>query len=179
MGVVCLYEVLGVVWLSDNEEYHAKLVKEALKRGSSEEKQRYLQIQQQKEAIFRRLQELAAAQIALNLRDAQNVLPLKPSSRPMLNNTSKTQGLPHPSLTRSKREEADFDAKLQQYTAALKVYQTQDSTVFSERLKLMADYLALQSEYAALEEDEKWLLLAMAIKNQSSLMGYMSGDDKK
>lgn len=180
MGRDCLYELLGAVWLSEGEEYRERLVKEALKRGSGEERQRYNQVQQRKTEVFQRLQELAAAQMALNLRDTQNVLPPKPSSGKAPDKTAKSLGLPHHDPpTRSRREEADYDAKRQQYTLALKAYQTQDSTVLSERLKLMAEYLALQSEYASLEEEEKWLLLSMAIKNQSSLMGYMLGDDKK
>jgi hypothetical protein len=95
------------------------------------------------------------------------------------NNTSKTLGPSRPTLTRSKREEADFDAKHRQYIAALKGYQTQNASLLSERFKLMAEYLALQSAHAALEEEEKWLLLSMAIKNQSSLLGYMQGDKEK
>ena len=168
-----MYEVLGAVWLSDSEVYRDRLVKEALKRGSNEDKQRYSQLQQRKTAISQRLQELSAAQIALNLRDAQNTLPLKPRSHPIPDNTSKTLGLPRPTVTRSRREETDFDSKHQQYMAALKGYQAQDATVLSERLKLMDEYLVLIVDYMALEETEKWLLLSMAIKNQSSLMGYM------
>jgi hypothetical protein len=179
MGRDCLYELLGAVWLSDGEEYRERLVKEALKRGSGEERQRYSQLQQRKTTIFQRLAELAAAQLALNLRDAQNILPPKPSSGKALDKPSKTLGLPHPDPTRSRRTETDLDAKRQQYTMAIKAYYDQDSAVLSERLKLMGEILALQSEYAALEEDEKWLLLSMAIKNQSSLLGYMQVEDKK
>jgi hypothetical protein len=179
MGRDSLYELLGEVWLSDGEEYRERLVKEALKRGNGEERQRYSQIQQRKLAIIQRLDELAAAQDALNLRDQQNVLPQKPSSSKAPDKNAKTLGLSSRNPTRSRQEEADFDAKRQEYTQALQTYHAQNSTTLSERLKLMAEYLALQSEYASLEETEKWLLLSMAIKNQSSLLGYMQGSDGK
>jgi hypothetical protein len=173
MGRDSLYELLGAVWLSDGEEYRERLVKEALKRGSGEERQRYSQLQQRKNAVFQRLAELAAAQITLNSRDTENVLPPKPSSSIAPDKTPKILGLSRRAPTGNRREETDFDAKRQQYAEALKAYRAQDSTVLSERLKLMGELLALQSEYAALEEEEKWLVLSMAIKNQSSLLGYM------
>jgi hypothetical protein len=179
MGRDCLYDLLGVVWLSDGEEYRERLVKEALKRGSGEERQRYSQLEQRKTAIFQRLAEISAAELALNLRDAQNVLPPEPTISHAPDKPSKTLGLPRPDPSRSRRNEADLDAKRQQYTLALKACHDQDSAVLSERLKLMSEILALQSQYAALEEDEKWLLLSMVIKNQSSLLGYMQIDDKK
>lgn len=179
MGRDCLYEVLGAVWLSDGEEYRDRLVKEALKRGSGEERQRFSQIQQRKLAIYMRLQEIASAQETLNLRDNQNVLPEKPSTSRAPENNTKNLGLSRPKQPLSRREEADYDAKRQQYISALKVYHAQTSAGMSERLKLMSECLALQSEYASLEEAEKWLLLSMAIKNQSSLLGYIQSSDKK
>lgn len=165
--------------LSEGEEYRDKLVKEALKRGSAEEKQRYSQIQQRKTVILQRLEAIASAQEALNLRDNQNALPQKPGSNRAPDKSGKTLGLPGQNTTRNRKEEADFDDKRRQYTLALQAYRTQNSVAMSERLKLMGEYLALQSEYAGLEEDEKWLLLSMAIKNQSSLMGFMMGGDGK
>ena len=174
-----MYELLGAVWLSDGEEYRERLVREALKRGSGEERQRYSQLQQRKTAVFQRLAELAAVQLALNLRDAQNVLPPKPTISHAPDRSSKSLGLPRPDQSRSRRMESDLDAKRQQYTLALKACRDQDFVVLSERLKIMGEILALQSEYAALEEGAKWLLLSMAIKNQSSLLGYMQVDDKK
>lgn len=117
--------------------------------------------------------------MALNSRDNHNVLPPKPSNSRTPEKNPKTLGLTRPTPTQSRRAEADFDGKRQQYTQALKAYHAQDSVVLSERLRLMGELLTLQSEYATLEENEKWLLLSMAIKNQSSLLGYMSGDDKK
>lgn len=179
MGRDSLYELLGAVWLSDGEEYRERLVKEALKRGSGEERQRYSQIQQRKLSISVRLQEIAVAQEALNLRDNQNVLPPNPLSSRVPDKKVKTLGLQTRSITRSRQEEAESEAKRQQYTQALQTYHAQNSTALSERLKLMAEYLALQSEYATLEEAEKWLLLSMAIKNQSSLLGYIQGSDGK
>lgn len=174
MGRDGLYGLLGEVWLSDSEEYREKLIKEALKRGSGEERQRFSQIQQHKTVIVQRLQEIATAQEALNLREKQNVLPQKPISSPLSDKYTKTLGLPTRS-GRSRQEEADSDAKRQQYTAALQAYNAQNIVILSDRLKHMAEYLALQSEYASLEETEKWLLLSMTIKNQSSLLGYMQG----
>lgn len=173
-----MYELLGAVWLSEGEEYREKLVKEALKRGSGEERQRFSQIQQRKTAIIVRLREIAVAQEALNLRDNQNILPQKPTNNRLPDRNPKTLGLPTRS-TRSRQEEAESEAKRQQYTIALQAYHTQNSVALCERFKLMAEGLALQSEYASLEEAEKWLLLSMAIKNQSSLLGYMQGDEGK
>lgn len=173
-----MYELLGAVWLSDGEEYRERLVKEALKRGNGEERQRYSHLQQRKTTIFQRLAEIASAQEALNLRDNQNILPQKPASSRLPDKNPKTLGLPTRS-TRSRQEEAESEAKRQQYTQALKTYHAQNSMALSERLKLMAESLALQSEYASLEETEKWLLLSMAIKNQSSLLGYMQSSDEK
>lgn len=179
MGRDSLYGLLGAVWLSDGEEYRERLVKEALKRGSGEERQRYSQIQQRKLSISVRLQAIASAQEALNLRDNQNILPLKPISSRVPDRNVKTLGLQTRSITRSRREEADCDAERQQYIKALQAYHAQNSADMSERLKVMAEYLSLQSEFAGLEESEKWLLLSMAIKNQSSLLGYIQGSDGK
>jgi Zn-dependent oligopeptidase len=179
MGRDSLYELLGAVWLSDGEEYRERLVKEALKRGSGEERQRYSQIQQRKLSISVRLQEIAASQDALNLRDQQNVLPHKPSGSKAPEKNAKTLGLPNRSPARRRQEEAEFDARRQQYTLALQAYHAQTSIALSERLKIMEEFITLQTEYASLEETEKWLLLSMAIKNQSSLLGYMQGNSEK
>ena len=40
-------------------------------------------------------------------------------------------------------------------------------------MKLMQMLLELKAELDGLEEAEKWLLLSMAIRNQSSLLGFM------
>ncbi len=175
-----MYEVLGAVWLSDSEEYRAKLVKEALKRGSGEEKQRYLQMQQQKETIFGRLQELSAAQQVLNIEGERNVCPQAPNASGAPEKNIRPLGLPSTNPpTHSRQAEADYAAKRQQYIAALKGFRAQNSALLSERLKLTNEYLALHAEYMAIEEAEKWLLLSMAIKNQSSLLGYMQDDQEK
>jgi len=76
-------------------------------------------------------------------------------------------------LARSRQETADYSVKRKQYTDALVVYRTKNSTILSERMKLMQVFLELKAELDGLEEAEKWLLLSMAIRNQSSLLGFM------
>jgi hypothetical protein len=174
MGRDCLYELLGAVWLSDGEEYRERLVKEALKRGSGDERQRYSQIQQRKSAIVLRLQEIASVQEALNLQDNQNVLPKTPGNGGLAEKSAKTLGFPTRDPNRRRKDESETDAKRLQYVSALQAYHVQNSALLTERLKLLGEYLALQTEYASLEESEKWLLLSMAIKNQSSLLGYIA-----
>jgi hypothetical protein len=60
------------------------------------------------------------------------------------------------------------------YQEALVAYGTENAAVLTERLNLMAEFLALKAELDEVEEAEKWLLLSAAIKNQSSLLGFMA-----
>ncbi len=150
-------------------------MREALKRASHDEKQKYIQILQRKSEISQRLQEICAAQEALNEEDKLNVFPEKPSSsRAPDKGPNRTLGRSsRDPLARGRQETADYVAKRKQYTDALAVYRTKNSAILSERMKLMQEFLELKAESDALGEAEKWLLLSMAIRNQSSLLGFM------
>ena len=119
--------------------------------------------------------EIGAAQEALNEADKLNVFPQKPSnSRQPDKSPNKTLGLSsRDPLIRGRQETADYVAKRKQYVDALAAYRTKNSAILSERMKLMQEFLELKSELDALGEMEKWLLLSMAIRNQSSLLGFM------
>jgi hypothetical protein len=121
------------------------------------------------------MQEIGAAQEALNEQDMLNVFPEKPSSsRTPDKGPNKTLGLSsRDSLARGRQETADYVAKRKQYADALGVFHTKNSASLSDRVKLMQDFLELKAELDALGEAEKWLLLSMAIRNQSSLLGFM------
>lgn len=176
-----MYGVLGAVWLLDDEAYRDKLVKEALKRGSGDERQRYERIQQRKAEILKLIDGISTVQAALNERDRLNIAPQKPNSSPAQDKKpANPLGLPRKDpIDRSRQEAADYAAKRKQYIEALQAYRAQNSAILSERSKLMQELLQLRAEYANLEDAEKWLLLSMAIRNQSSLLGYMQGSGEK
>jgi hypothetical protein len=115
------------------------------------------------------MQEISAAQDALNEGDRLNVLP----ERPLLADKSsdRTRGLPN--SNRQAKETADYAAKRKRYSEALKVYRGKNAVILAERMKLMQMLLVLKAELDGLGEAEKWLLLSMAIRNQSSLLGFM------
>jgi hypothetical protein len=80
-------------------------------------------------------------------------------------------------MNRQAKEAAENAAK-KQYQEAVVAYGAENAAVLSERLKLMAKFLALKAESDEVEEAEKWLLLSAAIKNQSSLLGFIGSDEK-
>ncbi len=80
-------------------------------------------------------------------------------------------------MNRQAKEAAENTAK-KHYPEALLAYGTENAIVLTERLKLMAEFLALKAELDEVEEAEKWLLLSAAIKNQSSLLGFMGTNEK-
>ena len=136
-------------------------MKEALKRASQEEKQQYAKILQQKSALSLRMQQISTQQEALNARDQLNVFPEKPSG-----------GSIRAPASRQARQETD-NANRKHYREALEAYRIENSAILVERIKLVQEFLALKAEFDGLEETEKWLLLSMAIRNQSSLLGFM------
>jgi len=120
------------------------------------------------------MQEICLAQDALNEQDKLNVFPEKPRSSRAPDKAPKTLGLSsRDPLTRSRQETADYVAKRKQYADALGVYRTKNSSILSERIQLMQEFLELKAELDGLGAAEKWLLLSMAIRNQSSLLGFM------
>ncbi len=129
-------------------------------RASQEEKQQYAQIQQRKSELSQRLQEISTRQEALNERDRLNVFPKKPISIVCV------------SASRQAKEAAD-NATRKRYREALEAYRLQNSAILTERIKLMGEFLELKTELDEFVETEKWLLLSIAIKNQSSLLGFM------
>jgi hypothetical protein len=140
-------------------------VKEALKRASSEERQQYAKLLQQKSALAQRMLLLSTQQEALNKRDRLNVLPEKPN----YGNRA--------SASRQARQAAD-NASGKYYREALEAYRIENSANLAQRIKLVQEFLALKAEFDGLEETEKWLLLSMAIRNQSSLLGFMQNKEE-
>ncbi len=109
------------------------------------------------------MQEISQQQEALNEREKLNVLQEKPRS-----------SIRTPVSRQAKA--AEDNAARKRYREALEVYRAQNFTILMERLKLMSVFLELKAELDGLEETEKWLLLSMAIRNQSSLLGFMPGN---
>jgi hypothetical protein len=165
MGKGLLVRFTGWHWLLDNEDYQAKLIKEALKRANTEEKQQYNRLQQQKAELSQKIATIYGAQEALNQRDQQNISPEKPKI------------VEYKSMGRQSKESVENIAK-KRYQEALRAYGAENAAVLAERLRLMAEFLALKAELDGVGEAEKWLLLSAAIRNQSSLLGFM-GNDKK
>jgi hypothetical protein len=153
-----------LLWLLENEVYHTKLIKEALKRASQEEKLQYAKIQHRKVDISQRITEISSVQDLLSEEARLNVLPEKP------------RGNLHAPLNRQAKEAAQ-NAESKKYREALEAYRVQNSAVLAERLKLMQQFLDLKAELEGLEETEKWLLLSMAIRNQSSLIGFIQSSE--
>ena len=80
-------------------------------------------------------------------------------------------------MSRQTKEAAENAAK-SRYQEALVAYGTENAAILTERLKLMAEFLTLKAELDEVEEAEKWLLLSAAIRNQSSLLGFIGSDEK-
>jgi len=159
-----LYVVLGDFGLLDSKEFRGKLLREVLGRASPQERQRYSEIQQRKNELSQRMQAIGAAQEALNQKDRQNVFPEKP--RPA--NTANSR----------QAKAAAENAARKQYRDALEAYKTQNAAILAERVRLMGEFLGLVAEWDGLEEMEKWLLVSAAVRNQSSLLGFMGGGEK-
>jgi hypothetical protein len=115
------------------------------------------------------MSEIGAQQEALNESDRINALPEIPRAPEKSPDT--TRGLPK--SNRQAKETADYAAKRKRYSEALEVYRSKNAAILAERLKLMQMLLVLKAELDGLGEVEKWLLLSMAIRNQSSLLGFM------
>jgi hypothetical protein len=115
------------------------------------------------------MQEISSAQDALNEGDKLNVLPERP--RAPEKGSDRTRGLP--SSNRQAKETSDYTAKRKRYREALEVYRNKNAVILAERMKLMQMLLVLKAELDGFEAAEKWLLLSMAIRNQSSLLGFM------
>jgi hypothetical protein len=80
-------------------------------------------------------------------------------------------------MNRQAKEAAENAAK-KHYQEAFVAYGAENANVLTERLKLMAEFLELKAELDEVEEAKKWLLLSAAIKNQSSLLGFICSDEK-
>ncbi|MGD6807461.1 MAG: hypothetical protein ACQCN4_10945 [Candidatus Bathyarchaeia archaeon] len=103
---------------------------------------------------------ISAAQKTLNENDRLNILPKETSIN--------IRG----ALNRKAKDAAENAAK-NQYKEALKAYKSQNIAILAERMRLMGEFLELKAEYDELEEEEKWLLLSIATRNQASLLGFM------
>lgn len=143
-------------------------MKEVLQRANHAERQQYAKIQQQKSALSQRMQEISKQQEALNEKDTSNVLPAKPSSN-----------IRAPGSRQATKETDDYNVKRKRYREELEVYRAKNIAILTERTKLMQEFLALKAEFDGFEETEKWLLLSMAIRNQSSLLGFMQSREDK
>jgi len=82
-------------------------------------------------------------------------------------------------LINHQAKEATENAAKKHHQEMLVMYGVENAAVLTERLKLMAEFLALKAELDEIEEAEKWLLLSAAIKNQSSLLGFMAAGTGK
>ncbi|MCW4030195.1 MAG: hypothetical protein NWE92_11185 [Candidatus Bathyarchaeota archaeon] len=154
-------EVRGDFRLIDNQEYQAQLIKEALTKANPEEKRQYDKILQRKAEQTQRMQEIGIAQEALNEKDKNNVLPEKPSADPQV---------------WSKLSKTVQEAKNKLYREELKTYNTQNTDILNERIKLINKFLETKSALDTLEEKEKWLLLTMAIRNQPNLLNFIQSE---
>jgi hypothetical protein len=129
-----------------------------------DEKQRYAGLLERKTQLSGRMQAICSAQEALSERDRLNVVPQKPAGSGISGGAG-----------RKSRDTADYAVR-KRYREALEAYLAENSAVLAERLRLMGEFLAVKAEFDGVEETEKWLLLSMALGNQSSLLGFMQGD---
>jgi hypothetical protein len=128
--------------LLDKEDYQGRLVKEALKRASIEEKQQYNRLQQRKSELSQKIAAVYGAQEALNQREQQSAPPEKPKI------------VADKLMNRQVKEAAENDAK-KHYQETLVAYGAENAAVLTDRLKLMAEFLALKAELDEVKETEK------------------------
>ncbi len=166
--------------LIDNQEYHSKLLKEALNRANQEEKQQYAKILQRKSEISKRIEEIYSEQEALNEKDKANALPERPRINYLAPDRSHLGVMSKPCGGQQvTKETAEYYAKSKRYREELRVYGANNSAILNERLKLIQEYLELKVELDDLEEREKWLLLSIALGSQHSLLGYMQSKEDR
>lgn len=164
---------------------HLELLKEVLNRANKDEIEQYYGIFNRKVEISKRMEQISFEDKVLDERDSLIIYPEKEDSTYHAPDRSHDEimgmssGDLHDWSQQIIKETAEYNKNLQRYNEALEVWGAKNKVIMNDRLKLTKEFLELKKELDNLKENEKWLLLKVAIRSQPNLLTFIQKDNNQ
>ena len=170
---------------SVGEDDRRALLKEVLARANREQKQEYRVILSRQIEIAKRLQEIQLEIKVLKERERNNEYPKTDDNS--YHAPDKTHGEImdmsngelHEWSEQIKKETTEYTTGSGRWNEKMEIWRAKDNVIFDEKLKLFDESIKLNKEFYNIGEEEKWLLLSIALRSQPTLMKYMTNRDDK
>jgi hypothetical protein len=156
-----------------------ELREEVLRRAKPKEKQEYAAIIERQIAIAQRMKDMQLETKVLEERDRNNEYPKEMASTYQAPDKSHKEimemsnGEFHEWCQQIHRDASEFNAEAERWNERFAVWNARNTVISNERWKLMGEAADLRNEFDSLKEEEKWLLLSIALRSQPNLLKYM------
>ena len=149
-----------------SEDDKREMRKEVLRRASKEEKQEHKRISSRRVAIGEKIIAIGEEWNNLIVRSKENKSPRMATNSKSAVEMSNVEFNEY--MRQSRKDSEDHFA-----------WSSKSFAIMTEQLELIHEIIELITESSTLGEEEKWLLLSIALRSQPNLMKYMTNCDEK
>jgi hypothetical protein len=148
--------------MNKNFESKNELRKEALRRANKQEKQEYGEIREKKIAILKKLKVAQMEYDGLIERNKRNEYP-----------KDSTKSNNKPASQMSNEEFSEYMKQSNKHSEEHFAWTSESIAIMTEQVKIVNEFIESIIELNNLGTDEKWLLLAIALRSQPTLLKYL------